>query len=556
MNRTLLALLIAAAPAVLFAQLPEYVPTENLVGWYPLDGGNAFDLSGNENDGVAENVTLEYDRFGNLNGAVGFQGQNCCGQTDEVLQHILVDGPLLNLGGNYTIACWFTSHNIDKYQQCLFNTVPHTGFVVEYNNEHAPDVTSVGLGPGDAYWNTLYQHGPFSAYNEGQWYHVAFTKENNHYSLYVDGILDWEATYGFAAGFDLDVGMRFGAIGGGHQIMNGAMDDCGIWNRSLGLSEIMGLYMGDPPDYGCMDSQACNFDDTATADDGTCEYGCLYCGEGTVWDSMSSSCVPAVVTGESTEACALMNIQELAQSHLVLQEQLATADSLLEACSGNSMASGSDSWVCGDPLTYWDHDYATVLIGDQCWFAENLRAENYRNGDVIPVVEDDVLWNSSTTGTRRAFENNVMNVPDMGYLYSWNAGNDDRGLCPSGWHVPSKMEFAQIEMALGMSESDALSEGWHGASLNVSERMRSTSWGGSDELGFNVVRAPWHSGIWHTGNAANATQFLTSTLWDSANGLNSTAQCWTVVVTDYTQSNYHADSALPGIFSARCVQDQ
>ena len=194
-----------------------------------------------------------------------------------------------------------------------------------------------------------------------------------------------------------------------------------------------------------------------------------------------------------------------------------------------------------------------MQIGEQCWFAENLRTENYRNGDVIPLVEDDAVWNSSTTGTKRAFENDLMNVPDMGFLYNWNAGDDERGLCPLGWHVPSKVEFAQIEIMLGMSESDALSEGWYGASLNVSERMRSTDWGGSDELGFNVIRAPWQSG---PGNwDANATQFLTSTLWDSTNGLNSTSQCWTVVVTDNNQSNYHADSALPGIFSARCVQD-
>ena len=32
-------------------------------------------------------------------------------------------------------------------------------------------------------------------------------------------------------------------------------------------------------------------------------------------------------------------------------------------------------WACGDPLEYQGYDYATVQI--QCWFAENLRAENY-----------------------------------------------------------------------------------------------------------------------------------------------------------------------------------
>ena len=28
---------------------------------------------------------------------------------------------------------------------------------------------------------------------------------------------------------------------------------------------------------------------------------------------------------------------------------------------------------CGTPLSYQGYDYTTVLIGNQCWFAENLR---------------------------------------------------------------------------------------------------------------------------------------------------------------------------------------
>ena len=57
---------------------------------------------------------------------------------------------------------------------------------------------------------------------------------------------------------------------------------------------------------------------------------------------------------------------------LLLVDQLAVGLwHLLAICNGT--ADDNSTWTCGDPLTYWDYDYATVLIGDQCWFAENLR---------------------------------------------------------------------------------------------------------------------------------------------------------------------------------------
>ena len=40
-------------------------------------------------------------------------------------------------------------------------------------------------------------------------------------------------------------------------------------------------------------------------------------------------------------------------------------------------------------------------------------------------------------------------------LYNWYAVDDARGLCPSGWHVPTDGEFMTLEMELGMSESEA-----------------------------------------------------------------------------------------------------
>ena len=56
-----------------FAQLPSYVPTNGLVGYWPFTG-NANDVSGTGNNGTVSAATLTTDRFGNANGAYSFNG--------------------------------------------------------------------------------------------------------------------------------------------------------------------------------------------------------------------------------------------------------------------------------------------------------------------------------------------------------------------------------------------------------------------------------------------------------------------------------------------------
>ena len=56
-----------------FAQVPSYVPTSGLVGYWPFNG-NANDESGNGNNGTVNGATLTTDRFGNAGKAYGFDG--------------------------------------------------------------------------------------------------------------------------------------------------------------------------------------------------------------------------------------------------------------------------------------------------------------------------------------------------------------------------------------------------------------------------------------------------------------------------------------------------
>ena len=56
-----------------FSQVPNYVPTTGLVGYWPFNG-NANDESGNGNNGTVNGATLTTDRFGSANSAYSFNG--------------------------------------------------------------------------------------------------------------------------------------------------------------------------------------------------------------------------------------------------------------------------------------------------------------------------------------------------------------------------------------------------------------------------------------------------------------------------------------------------
>ena len=149
---------------------------------------------------------------------------------------------------------------------------------------------------------------------------------------------------------------------------------------------------------------------------------------------------------------------------------ICTYPDVLGDCSGNcsSDADGDgvcDVFACGDPVSYQGYDYATVLIGDQCWFAENLRSENYENGDAISgnvsstagavtiYGDGENCWMNSNDGTSNAPNGDacdpVWSLSTYGRLYNWYAVNDERGLCPSGWHVPTDGEWTEMTDFLG-----------------------------------------------------------------------------------------------------------
>lgn len=93
-------------------------------------------------------------------------------------------------------------------------------------------------------------------------------------------------------------------------------------------------------------------------------------------------------------------------------------------------------------------NYATIKIGTQEWMAENLKTSIYANGDSISKL-DKSQWKTSKIGYYEYTEFYTDNNRLYGKLYNWYAVNDQRNLCPTGWHVPTDEDWQKLIQFLG-----------------------------------------------------------------------------------------------------------
>lgn len=217
---------------------------------------------------------------------------------------------------------------------------------------------------------------------------------------------------------------------------------------------------------------------------------------------------------------------------------------------------------CGDSLLFQGHYYQTQLIGDQCWMAENLRNNLYLNGDSIQLGLTDNDWASTTEGALSIYgEGNATMVNGngnaeanfvlYGNLYNWYAVNDERGICPSGWHVPSHDEFMTLEMVLGMTESEVVYAGWRGT--DEGEKLKSSpgdvpAWNGVNSAGFSAVAAGTR---FSWGGLANEGE--TGYLWTSSS-VSTTQSSARRLQSDYSEIHSGPYSNAMGI-SVRCLKN-
>lgn len=145
-----------------------------------------------------------------------------------------------------------------------------------------------------------------------------------------------------------------------------------------------------------------------------------------------------------------------------------------------------------DPVTDIDGNvYQTVKIGNQIWMSENLKVFHYRNGDDIPNVTWG--WQNLSEGACCYYNNDINNIAIYGLLYNGYAVNDIRNLAPEGWHVPTDEEWKELEMFLGMSQTEADSTGYRGTNEGGKLKEAGTAhWespntGATNESGFAAL---------------------------------------------------------------------
>lgn len=95
--------------------------------------------------------------------------------------------------------------------------------------------------------------------------------------------------------------------------------------------------------------------------------------------------------------------------------------------------------------------YSTVKLGSQEWMAENLRTTKYKDNTPIKNVTSASEWHGLTTGAWCYYDNiggNTVENKSYGKLYNWYAVGTGK-LCPTDWHVPSKIEWKTLFDYLG-----------------------------------------------------------------------------------------------------------
>ena len=110
-----------------------------------------------------------------------------------------------------------------------------------------------------------------------------------------------------------------------------------------------------------------------------------------------------------------------------------------------------------------------------------------------------------------------MNNTNYGKLYNWYAVNDSRGLCPTGWHVPTTIEWNAMEDYLGgVSVAGGklkTIDGWNSPNLGATNESGYTGLPGGYRFTDGTYLFNLQLGQWWTSTNSNTTTAHASRLF-------------------------------------------
>lgn len=242
-NTILITILIALGlSATTIAQVPNYVPTNGLLGWYPFNG-NANDESMLGTNGTVNSAILTNDRFGTVNQSYYFNGFNS--NID-----LGINPSINSISNAFSISYWikpevyggtlvanYSSQGVPMSSSWRFNSKLNSSGHVRFNYVYTLNGN----------WQELDSNPLIIDLNN--WHHCVYTRSGGSANLYINGVLI-SSSDDLASG-NLDnptsppaitkFGYNFPSAGG-IDYYKGIMDDIGIWNRVLTQQEVTDLF--------------------------------------------------------------------------------------------------------------------------------------------------------------------------------------------------------------------------------------------------------------------------------------------------------------------------
>ena len=239
--------------SALAQNLPSYLPTNGLVGWWPFNG-NANDESGNGNHGIVNGALLEGDRSGSLDNSFSFNGLS------DVIQ---VSDPANNtfdfLGLDFSISVWVKTISNQSGNPVI--TKQSLGLIANVSGDYNLDLINglprfaIGFGNGEGADRL-----GLIAVNDNSWHHLIAVYSNLGINIYIDGVSSNGAStrpIQFPSSLANSIeDLRIGQGWNSH--FSGLIDDIAIYNRALTQEEITALYTGTPINEGVGGSSSAN----------------------------------------------------------------------------------------------------------------------------------------------------------------------------------------------------------------------------------------------------------------------------------------------------------